>query len=78
MTHRAGPDDICAMCDEFSLRGADPAKPGTGVCQVAETGRPLRHIEWNGRTCVSFRLDRANIELRRQYVQTQQEKETPP
>lgn len=75
MIRRTGPDDICAMCDEFSLRGADPAKPGTGVCQVAEAGRPLHQVEWNGHTCVSFRLDRPNIEKRRQYVAQQNIKE---
>lgn len=76
MTRRTGPDDICAMCDEFSLRGADPAKPGTGVCQIAEAGRPLRTVGWNGPTCVSFRIDRPNLEKRRQYVAQRNAKAT--
>ena len=77
MIRCTGPDDICALCDEFSLRGADPAKPGTGLCQVA-VGRQLRTVDWHGRTCVSFRLDRPNIAARRQYVQEQRARETPP
>jgi hypothetical protein len=71
--HRSNPDEICAMCDEFTLKQAEPAKAATGqgLCLVAEQGRPLHHVDWHGRTCVSFRLDRENLTLRRQYVAQQ-------
>ena len=70
MTRRHGLDDICALCDEYSVKLADPeqAALGRGQCQVAERGRTLRHVEWNNQTCVSHRLDRPNLAARRQYV----------
>jgi hypothetical protein len=73
MIRGASPDDICAFCDEFSVRQAAPeyAAIGMGQCQVAEAGRPLRHVAWDNPNCVSFRLDRVNLVARRQYVQVQ-------
>jgi len=66
-------DDICALCDEYSVKLADPeqAARGRGLCQVAETGRQLQHVDWNDRTCVSFRLDWPQLAARRQYVAVQ-------
>jgi hypothetical protein len=69
-----GPDDICALCDEYSVRQAAPeqAARGMGRCLVRDESGPLHlHVEWNGRTCVSFRLDRPNLATRRQYVALQ-------
>jgi len=73
MIRGRGADDICALCDEYSVKLADPeqAAQGRGLCQVAEPGRQLGHVDWDGRTCVSFRLDWPNLAARRQYVAVQ-------
>ena len=68
--------DICALCDEFSVKQADPeqAEAGIGRC-LARTGTRLAdHVHWNESTCVSFRLDRPNLGKRRQYIQIQADK----
>lgn len=79
MIRGPAPDDICAMCDEFSVKQAAPemAELGMGRCRKHfEHGHGLDiHVGWNSRTCVSFRLDRGNIAARRQYVQMQHNKE---
>jgi hypothetical protein len=73
MIRGRGPDDICALCDEYSVKLADPEKAaqGRGQCQKAEQGKPLAHVDWDGGTCVSFRLDWPNLAPRRQYVAVQ-------
>jgi hypothetical protein len=85
MTRAANPDDICAYCDEFSVKQAAPemAELGMGRCRKHFEGSHGLdiHVGWNSRTCVSFRLDRVNIAARRQYVQVQrinQKPESPP
>lgn len=63
------------MCDEYSVRTAEPeyAEIGMGRCNVQAENPPLsKHVSWDAAPCVSFRLDRPNIAARRQYVQLQQ------
>lgn len=77
MIRAPSPEDICAYCDEFSLKGVDPdiASIGMGRCLArSESERLNLHVGWNSQTCVSYRLDRANIAKRRQYVQQQKTK----
>jgi len=73
MIRGRGPDDICALCDEYSVKLADPeqAAQGRGQCQIPARGRQLQHVEWDGETCVSYRLDWPNLAPRRQYVAVQ-------
>ncbi|KQQ93641.1 hypothetical protein [Massilia sp. Leaf139] len=73
MIRGRGPDDICALCDEYSVRAADPkhAAQGKGLCQKGEQGKPLVHVDWDSGTCVSYRLDWPNLAARRQYVAIQ-------
>lgn len=74
MTRAHDPEDICAMCDEYRVRDAEPeyAAVGMGRCNVQADNPPLsKHVAWDNRTCLSFRLDRPNIVARRQYVQVQ-------
>lgn len=81
MTRTHNPDDICATCNEYSVKLAEPeySALGMGRCGVAEPGKPHRHVAWDNPTCVSYRLDRPNLAARRQYVAIQQRtKETPP
>lgn len=73
MIRGRGPDDICALCDEFSRKLADPDQvaQGRGLCLITEPGRPRRHVDWAGETCVSYRLDWPNMAARRQFVAVQ-------
>lgn len=74
MTRAHNPEDICAHCDEYSVRQAAPeyADIGMGKCLVQCENPPLAaHVSWDRPACVSFRLDRRNIVARRQYVQVQ-------
>jgi hypothetical protein len=77
MIRGAAPDDICAFCDEFSVKQAAPeyAALGMGRCGVAEPGKPHVHTEWSASKCVSYRLDRLNLPARRQYVAQQRNKQ---
>lgn len=78
MIRSPNPDDICAMCDEWTRKGVDPdiASIGMGRCLArSESERLNLHVGWNAQTCVSYRLDRSNIAKRRQYVQQQKTKE---
>lgn len=65
--------EICALCDEFDVDHAAPdcAARGMGLCLKAEQGKPRVHVAWDGRTCVSFRLDKPNLQRRRQFVAVQ-------
>jgi hypothetical protein len=83
MIRGASPDDICALCDEYSVKQAAPeyAAIGMGLCPVKRDNPPLSaHVSWDAPACVSFRLDRVNVVARRQYVQVQRlnQQETPP
>jgi len=73
MIRGRGGDDICALCDEYSVKLAEPeqAAHGRGQCQKAEQWKALVHVDWDGRTCVSFRLDWPQLAARRQYVAVQ-------
>lgn len=72
MTRAHNPDDICATCDEFKLKDADPAYRdiGMGICQkrVDTPMYSLVYVAWNNQPCVSYRVDRPNLAARRQYV----------
>lgn len=72
MTRAHNPDDICATCDEFKLKDAEPAycDIGMGICQkrVDTPMYDLKYVGWNNGACISFRLDRPNLAKRRQYV----------
>ena len=78
MIRGAGPDDICACCDEFSHKQAAPEYHalGMGLCQVSEPGKARVHVAWDEHKCVSFRLDNPNLGVRRRYVE--QQKAKPP
>lgn len=80
MIRGRGLDDLCALCDEFSRKLAEPdqVEQGRGLCPVAEPGKPLRHVDWDGDTCVSFRLDRPNLRRRRQFVEVQRRAQQAP
>lgn len=68
------PDHICGLCDEFDADRADLeyAECGMGRCQVhAEGGVLAVHVAWDGRPCVSFRLDRPNLRAKREFVAVQ-------
>jgi len=68
------PDHICGLCDEFDVDQAAPecAAQGMGRCQVRdEHSRLSLHVEWDGRACISFRLDRPNLRRRRQFIDLQ-------
>lgn len=69
MIRSCSPDDICAYCDEFSVRQADPeqAKIGMGKCLLPR--EYAVHAAWDA-TCEAFR-PAADAEARRQYVQVQ-------
>lgn len=72
--------DICALCDEFSVKQASPEQAGIGMGRcLARTGALLSgHVAWDSETCVSFRLDGPNLARRQQYVQVQKlNKEAP-
>lgn len=74
MTRAPNPDHICAMCDLYSVKQAEPeyAAIGMGRCQVQAENPPLsKHVAWNQGACISFRLDKPNTAARRQYVQVQ-------
>jgi hypothetical protein len=71
-------DQICAMCDEYSVKQAAPeyAALGMGRCLARhDHGHLSVHVGWDCETCVSFRLDRSNLAKRRQYVATQRQKQ---
>jgi hypothetical protein len=71
-------DQICAMCDEYSVKQAAPeyVALGMGRCLARhDHGHLSVHVGWDCETCVSFRLDRANLAKRRQYVQIQRQKQ---
>lgn len=68
------PDHICGLCDEFDVAQAAPecAAQGMGRCLVRDERGPLTlHVPWDGRSCISFRLDRPNLRRRRQFVDAQ-------
>lgn len=72
MSRELGPDDICGLCDEFDVDQAASAcaAQGMGRCLVRNATGPLDlHVPWDGRTCVSFRLDRLNLRRKKQYVE---------
>lgn len=73
MTRPTTPDDICALCNEYSIREAAPeyAALGMGRCLARTTRFLSAHVAWDEKPCVSYRLDRPNIVKRRQYVQVQ-------
>jgi hypothetical protein len=77
MTRTHNPEDICAMCDEFKLKDADPAYRdiGMGICQkrVDTPMYSLVYVAWSNPTCVSYRLDKPNLSVRRQYVAMQRQ-----
>lgn len=84
MIRGPSPDDICAMCDEYRVKDADPdyAALGMGICKK-RVDTPIYtsiYVAWNGDPCVSHRLDRPNLAARRQYVQVQKlnERDSPP
>jgi hypothetical protein len=65
------PDDICGLCDEFDVEQAAPecAALGMGRCLGREDhGFLTVHVAWDSRTCVSFRLDRANLQRKRIFI----------
>jgi hypothetical protein len=79
--NRRDRDEKCAYCDEFSVKQAEPeyADVGMGRCLASDSDHTKsQHVAWNGRTCISYRLDRQNLAARRQYIAIQQQKETPP
>jgi len=70
--------DICALCDEWSLKQAAPeyAAIGMGRCLARhDHGHLSVHVGWDSETCVSFRIDRTNLAKRRQYVEIQRQKQ---
>lgn len=74
MIRGRSPDDICAFCDEYRVKDADPeyAAIGMGRCNVQAENPPLsKHVAWDSNPCVSFRIDTKNLAVRRQYVQVQ-------
>lgn len=75
MTDHHRPDDICALCDEFSVKRANPEYASLGMGRCLGEERIVRHVAWDSRTCITFRLDKPNIAARRQYVQQQRNKE---
>lgn len=80
MSRELGPDDICGLCDEFDANQAAPecAAVGMGRCLVHDEAGPLElHVPWDGRTCVSFRLDRPNLPRKRQFVEVQRRAAEP-
>jgi len=80
MTRISNPDHICGLCDEFDVEQAAPAHAaqGMGLCQIAERGRPLRHVPCDSIGCVSFRFDRKNITVRRRHVQAFRQEDAVP
>lgn len=77
------PNQICALCDEYSVKQAAPefAELGMGRCLARhESGVLSIHVSWDAPFCVSFRQDRANIVARQQYIQVQKinQRETRP
>jgi hypothetical protein len=81
MTRAHDPEAICAFCDEYRVRDAEPeyAAIGMGKCLVQSENPPLSaHVAWDCRACISFRLDRKNIAARRQYVQVQKLNQEKP
>jgi hypothetical protein len=76
----AGPEEICALCDEWTRKGVEPAIAalGMGLCQASEPGKARVHVPWDGPKCVSFRLDKPNLGVRRRYVEQQRTKEPAP
>lgn len=81
MTRELGPDDICGLCDEFDVDQAPPecAAKGMGRCLVHDAAGPLElYVPWDGRTCVSFRLDRPNLRRKRQFVEVQRRAQQAP
>lgn len=72
--------DICALCDEFSVKQADPeqAALGMGRCLARTSGHLSTHVGWDDGACVLFRLDRVNLVRRQQYVQVQKLNRTSP
>ena len=71
-------DQICALCDEFSVKQApsEYAALGMGRCLARHDHAHLSvYVAWNGETCVSFRLDRPNLAKRRQYVEVRRQKQ---
>jgi hypothetical protein len=79
--NRRDRDEKCALCDEYSVREAEPefADVGMGRCMARDPkGFLSPHVAWNAETCISYRIDRPNLGKRRQYIAIQQQKETPP
>jgi hypothetical protein len=75
------PSEMCALCDEFSVRLAAPeyADVGMGRCLASDSDQAkFQYVAWNSRPCISYRVDIKNLAARRQYVAIQQQKETPP
>jgi hypothetical protein len=74
VTRSGDQNDICGLCDEFDLDQAAPERTalGQGRCLARDEASRLHpHVDWNGRTCVLFRLDRPNLQQRRQFVEVQ-------
>lgn len=67
------PSRVCALCDEYSVKQAEPekAQAGMGRCLIRAGTNLAEHVQWDEATCVSFRLDRINLARRQQYVQVQ-------
>lgn len=72
--------DICALCDEFNVKQADPeqAAIGMGRCLARTSGHLSTHVGWDDGACVLFRLDRPNLARRQQYIQIQKLNRTSP
>ena len=73
------PDDICGLCDEFDVDQAAPecAEKGQGLCLARDEASRLHlNVDWNGQTCVLFRLDQPNLRQRRQFVEVQRRSKT--
>jgi hypothetical protein len=76
-----GRGDICALCDEYSVKHAseEKAAAGMGRCLARAGTRLADHVDWDERACVSFRLDRVNLVRREQYIQVQKlNRSNPP
>lgn len=66
--------NVCGLCDEFDVDQAAPEQvaQGRGRCLVRdERSRLALHVDWDGSSCVSFRLDRANLREKKRFVEAQ-------
>lgn len=68
MTRTRTPEDICAYCDEYLKAPPEYAELGMGRCAAHTDGVLSAYVEWNGRTCVSYRVDKLYLAQRREYV----------